>query len=69
MIAAHVDEALWANAVQQNVMGCMQVEAFFDFGVRGEEDVQPTRLENEDIQCDVHPWKHVARENSWIYYY
>lgn len=38
-----------ADSVQQDIVDCVEVEAFFNFGVRREDNVGPTREEEDSV--------------------
>ena len=50
----HVLEARRLDAVHEHIVGCVQVEALLDFGVRGEEDVGPSRDQDELVEGKIH---------------
>jgi hypothetical protein len=52
-IPAHVRKSPRADAVHQDVVGCMEIEAFFDLGVRSEKDMHPSRSENQLVEQHV----------------
>lgn len=50
-------EARRAHAVHEHVVRCVQVEAFFDFGVGRDPDMCPCRGYNGEVQEDAHGFK------------